>query len=161
MKRHTYLPWIIWTERKRHWKEVVLMPQVPLLLNISTTLQPGRTVCHDPHTNVCHKKIIWCPWLSIFCVSHYCQRKTKSRSLESIKGLDSLNTECYGTADVMLLIWRLGRIAEADNGLPGFTALCARLLPYNEASKIGYLLFIPNSPTNPAVLKEEMTVGRR
>ena len=76
--------------------------------------------------------------------------------MESIKSLDSLNTECDGTADVMLLIWRLGRIVAADNGLPSFSAFCVRLLPYNEASKIGYLPLIPDSPTNPAVFNEEM-----
>jgi hypothetical protein len=41
--------------------------------------------------------------------------------------------------------------------LPGFSAFYARLHPRKQASTIGYLPLIPASPTNPAVLKDEMT----
>ena len=37
-----------------------------------------------------------------------------------------------------------------------FYAFCGRLLPHEDASKIGYLPLIPSSPTDPRVLKEEM-----
>ena len=57
----------------------------------------------------------------------------------------------------MLLVWRLGRMVEQEVGLPSFSAFCARLLPYNVASKIVYLPLIPASPTDPAILKETMT----
>ena len=65
---------------------------------------------------------------------------------------------------MMLQLWRLGRIAPAsqllnlssEGVLPGFSAFCGRLLPHEDASKIGYLPLIPASPTDPYVLKEEM-----
>ena len=46
---------------------------------------------------------------------------------------------------------------EAEDDQPGFSAFCARLSPHKTASKMGYLPMIPASPTDPAVLKEEMS----
>ena len=43
------------------------------------------------------------------------------------------------------------------SGLPGFPAFCAHLCPEHISSKIAYHPLIPSSPTDPAVLKEEMT----
>jgi len=44
----------------------------------------------------------------------------------------------------------------SEKVLPGFAAFYGRLLPHEDASKIGYLPLIPSSPTDPCVLKEEM-----
>jgi len=67
---------------------------------------------------------------------------------------------------MMLQVWQLGRIVPAsqllklnvasEEVLPGFSAFCGRLLPHEDASKIGYLPLIPSFPTDPCVLKEEM-----
>ena len=70
----------------------------------------------------------------------------------------SLETSSDNTAKDMLLMWRLGRMVEQEFDLPSFSAFCARLLPYNVASKIAYLPLIPASPTDPAILKETMTL---
>jgi len=37
----------------------------------------------------------------------------------------------------------------SEEVLPGFSAFCGRLLPHEDASKIGYLPLIPASPTDP------------
>lgn len=89
-----------------------------------------------------------------------------SRSLQNITSLESLETQSDGTANDILLLWRLGRIAatsellsvsDEDLGeLPGLSAFCAKLSVHHDASKIGYLSLIPASPTDPAVLREEM-----
>ncbi len=91
--------------------------------------------------------------------------RQRSRSLEHIEKLESLATSSDGTAEDLLLIWHLARMvttsqllnAPPDAGiLPGFSAFCAGLHPHRQASTIGYLPLIPASPTDPAVLKEEM-----
>ncbi|KAF3854194.1 hypothetical protein F7725_022249 [Dissostichus mawsoni] len=51
---------------------------------------------------------------------------------------------------------KTGRGPDAEAGLPGFSAFCADLHPHRPASIIGYLPLIPASPTDPAVLKEEI-----
>ncbi|KAL3067501.1 hypothetical protein OYC64_017263 [Pagothenia borchgrevinki] len=63
-------------------------------------------------------------------------------------------------------MWRLARVVttselldappDAEAGLPGFSAFCADLHPHRPASIIGYLPLIPASPTDRAVLKEEI-----
>ena len=94
--------------------------------------------------------------------------RLKGRSLSNIPSVESLSTECDGTAHELLLMWYLGRLMvatlqltvediAAEAGLPGFSAFCARLFGKKKASKIAYLPLIPASPTDPAVLKEEMT----
>jgi len=90
--------------------------------------------------------------------------RQNSRSLSSIEDIENLATLCDNTAEVLLQVWRLGRIAPAsqllnvpsEELLPGFSAFCGRLLPHEDASKIGYLPLIPASPTDPCVLKEEI-----
>ncbi|KAK1874950.1 2-C-methyl-D-erythritol 4-phosphate cytidylyltransferase [Dissostichus eleginoides] len=92
--------------------------------------------------------------------------RQRSRSLEHIEKLESLDTSSDGTAEDLLLMWRLARMVttselldappDAESGLPGFSAFCADLHPHRPASIIGYLPLIPASPTDPAVLKEEM-----
>ncbi|KAF3844264.1 hypothetical protein F7725_013605 [Dissostichus mawsoni] len=92
--------------------------------------------------------------------------RQRSRSLEHIEKLESLDTSSDGTAEDLLLMWRLARMVttselldappDAEAGLPGFSAFCADLHPHRPASIIGYLPLIPASPTDPAVLKEEM-----
>ena len=95
------------------------------------------------------------------------KEKQKGRSLRNISSVDSLFSRCDDIADDLLLVWRLGRSVlessasedgqlEYGVGLPGFTAFCAHLFPKQRASKIAYLPLIPSSPTDPAVLKEEM-----
>lgn len=89
-----------------------------------------------------------------------------SRSLQNISNLESLETQSNGISDHMLLIWRIGRIADTSqlsslsdrehDELPGFSAFCARISTHHEASKIGYLSLIPASPTDTAVMKEEI-----
>jgi len=89
--------------------------------------------------------------------------RQNSRSLSSIEDVENLATKCDNTAGMMLQVWRLGRIASAlqllnvpsEELLPGFSAFCGRLLPHQDASKIGYLPLIPAS-TDPCVLNEEM-----
>ncbi len=44
-----------------------------------------------------------------------------------------------------------------DTVFPGFSAFAARLLPEKKASKVGYLPRIPESPSDPSVVKESMT----
>uniref|UniRef100_UPI00358F52E3 uncharacterized protein isoform X1 n=1 Tax=Myxine glutinosa TaxID=7769 RepID=UPI00358F52E3 len=93
--------------------------------------------------------------------------RRNSRSLCNIDDVNSLETASDETAEEMLLFWRLGRQVktsqllhvpyEGDPDLPGFSAFCAQLLPHHKASRIAYLPLIPASPTDPAVLKEEMT----
>ena len=89
-----------------------------------------------------------------------------SRSLQHIDKLESLKTSSDGHAEDLLLVWHLGRMitssqlmdtpADAEAGLPGFSSFCADLHTHRQASTIGYLPLIPSSPTDPAVLKEEM-----
>ena len=90
-----------------------------------------------------------------------------SRSLQEINTLASLETESDGTAEDILLLWKIGRVLATSQvisipddarleELPGFSAFCASLSTHHEASKIGYLSLIPASPTDPAVMKEEM-----
>ena len=93
--------------------------------------------------------------------------RQKSRSLSDIQSIDSLQTRDDGSADNLLLVWRLCRFAPVDSQLlevhltdgeiPGFSSFWAHIFPKRSASKIAYLPLIPASPTNPAVLKEEMT----
>ena len=93
--------------------------------------------------------------------------RQKYRSLSSIKAVGSLETPSDNTAVEMLLVWHLARqvrtpqlldmLYEGEACLPGFSAFCVRLLPHHKASKIRYLPLIPKSPTDPAMLKEEMT----
>ena len=100
------------------------------------------------------------------CHISACDRK-KARSLGAIEAVGSLETPSDNMADAMLLVWRLGRQIrtsqlldvpyDGETCLPGFSAFWARLLPHRKASKIGYLPLIPASPTDPAVMKEEMT----
>ena len=76
------------------------------------------------------------------------KEKDKSRSLESIPSLESLQTDCNGIANDLLLIWKVARIssvsptvldiARPEETMPGFSAFCSRVLPLKEASKIGY-----------------------
>ena len=92
--------------------------------------------------------------------------RQRSRSLEHIEKLENLETSSDGTAEDLLLVWRLARTVTtsqlldappgAEAGLPGFSAFCADLHPHRPASIIGYLPLIPASPTDPTVLKEEM-----
>ena len=44
----------------------------------------------------------------------------------------------------------------SEGVLPGFSAFYGRLLPHEDASKIGYLPLILASPSDPCVFKEEM-----
>ncbi|KAF3854198.1 hypothetical protein F7725_022253 [Dissostichus mawsoni] len=100
------------------------------------------------------------------CVTSPLKTGRGSRSLEHIEKLESLDTSSDGTAEDLLLMWRLARMVttselldappDAESGLPGFSAFCADLHPHRPASIIGYLPLIPASPTDPAVLKEEM-----
>ena len=81
--------------------------------------------------------------------------KQKSRSLSSIEDVANLATLSDNTAEMLLQVWRLGRIATAsqllnlssEGVLPGFSAFCGRLLPLEDASKIGYLPLISASPS--------------
>ena len=103
-----------------------------------------------------------------FPVCYYCyisaKDRQKSRSLSSIRDAENLATPSDNSGEMMLQVWRLGRIAPAsqllnvpsEEVLPRFCAFCGRLLPHEDASKIGYLPLIPASPTDPRVLKEEM-----
>ena len=43
-----------------------------------------------------------------------------------------------------------------DNNLPSFPAFCSRFSPKKPRSRIGYLPLIPQCPTDPSVVKEEM-----
>ncbi len=94
--------------------------------------------------------------------------RRESRSLTHIQALDNLETETDTTfASNLLLIWKLCRLSittglpelSIDEGAmhPGYPEFCARLSEQKKANKIGYLPLIPESPTSPAVLKEEMS----
>ena len=92
--------------------------------------------------------------------------RQRSRSLEHIEKLENLETSSDGTAEDLLLVWRLARTVTtsqlldappgAEAGLPGLSAFCADLHPHRPARIIGYLPLIPASPTDPTVLKEKM-----
>lgn len=94
------------------------------------------------------------------------KERAKSRSLESITSLENIQTECDGFADNLLLMWKLARVSSSTSTLfdvsspaamlPGFSAFCSRLLPVEGPSRVGYFPILPQSPTNPAVLQEEM-----
>ena len=94
------------------------------------------------------------------------KERQKSRSLESIPSLESLQTDCNGIANDLLLIWKVARIssvsptvldiARPEETMPGFSAFCSRVLPLKEASKIGYFPLLPDTPTNAIVLQEQM-----
>jgi len=92
--------------------------------------------------------------------------RQKSRSPSSIIDVEDLASLSDNSAEMMLQVWQLGRIAPvsqllklnvaSEEVLPGFSAFYGRLLPHEDASKIGYLPLIPSSPTDPCMLKEEM-----
>ena len=106
------------------------------------------------------------PSTSIPTIRISAKNRQISRSLGNIMHVDNLHTRADRTSEYMLLVYRLGRAAtisqlfdspcKIESGLPGFSAFCARLHPHNQASKIGYISFIPSSPNNPAMLKDEM-----
>ena len=131
------------------------IPRTMINTPISTSTPEQRnTLPSDPST-------------SIQTIRNSAKNRQISRYLGNIMDVDSLLTQTDRTYEYMLLVYRLGRAAttsqhfdipcETESGLPGFSALCARLHPHNQASKTGYLSFIPASPTNPAVLKKKMT----
>ena len=81
------------------------------------------------------------------------------------KSVESLFTKCDDIAKDLHLLWCLGRNAlssdESDNetvntDLPGFQAFTARFCDIKKESKVYYLPWKPESPTYPAVIKEEM-----
>ena len=83
--------------------------------------------------------------------------------------MNNLFPQCDDIVEDLLLVWRLGRYVreslvyvdgqlEYGVGLPSF---CARLCPEHRSSKIAYLPLIPLSPTDPAVLKEEDSLGNK
>ena len=129
--------------------------------------QHAKAITISTSTPEQRKTLPSCPSTSIPPIHISAKDRQISRSLGNIVHVDSLHTQADRTAEDMLLVYRLGRVAttsqlidipcETESSLPGCSAFCARLHPHNQASKIGYLPLIPASPTNPAVLKEEMT----
>lgn len=93
--------------------------------------------------------------------------RRSSRSLQDITTLESLETQSDGTANDILILWRIGRTIttsqllsvpneEELRGLPGLSAFCAGVSTHHAASNIGYLFLIPASPTDPAIMTDEM-----
>ena len=92
--------------------------------------------------------------------------RQKSRSLSNLHSIDCLQTKDDGFAQNLLLTWRLCRtvsvsskildVSQVGDSFPGFPSYCAKYFPRRPASTVAYLPLIPCSPTNPAVLKEEM-----
>ena len=120
-----------------------------------------------PVATSCRRKTLSCISNTTIPVCYISARdRQTSRNLTNIERVGMLDTTSDNSAEQLLLIWRLGRCVvtsqllhvpyEDDVTLPGFSAFCARQLEHKQACKIGYLPLIPASPTDPAVLKEEM-----
>lgn len=93
--------------------------------------------------------------------------RQRARSLAHIPSVENLSTECDNSAEKIHLVWLLGCMLQANEqlspmadevskSLPGFSAFCASLFDKKYASKIAYVPLNPKSPTDPAVVKEEM-----